>query len=654
MHKFILSIILTFIFIFGIHLPISANDDNKPNSLNDYFHQCLKKLHLPEAEQMCDTLLWMAQKAGNSKMELNAARLKLDFYYFSSDEDHITNQLELVKKMCKVYGDPESYYFSWGNRLITFYIIHNQMNIALYEVNKMMKEAQQEDYKPGIAECFRSFAIIYQTQSAYQLAVEYFQKEIDIYEKENIVNHNLPVEYSSLAQCAIKLGWTDIAQKAIEKGEKHIEKGNSYQVFTILKAKLYLYLHQNAFNQAWDVLKKMAKICNEDKEMQKFIDGLYDGQFLYYQATKQYDKALAFIDTLTTIEPYCSSAYSNNSLHMEKGNIFWETKQYFDAAKAYREYIEGIDTLTTQSLQSAISEFNAILNVELLQKEKGELLLDVQKKQLYVTYVIIGFMFVLLLVGWYFYIRIYRLNGKLKTSEVELRNAKTKAEQSSIMKSEFINNMSHEIRTPLNSIVGFSQVLSESNDKPEMKEYADIITKNSSDLLRLIHDVLDLSSLDQSEDIPYNIPDDINNSCNESIALASEFVKNGVELQFAPSCLNLIINTNPNMVTKILTQLLHNAAKFTNQGKITLDYVVADKQIIYSVTDTGIGIPEDKQEYIFERFAKINNFSQGTGLGLSLCKLIAEKLGGNLAVDKNYTGGCRFILALPYSPFTLA
>lgn len=339
---------------------------------------------------------------------------------------------------------------------------------------------------------------------------------------------------------------------------------------------------------------------------------------------------------------------------MEKGNIFWETKQYFDAAKAYREYIEGIDTLTTQSLQSAISEFNAILNVELLQKEKGELLLDVQKKQLYVTYVIIGFMFVLLLVGWYFYIRIYRLNGKLKTSEVELRNAKTKAEQSSIMKSEFINNMSHEIRTPLNSIVGFSQVLSESNDKPEMKEYADIITKNSSDLLRLIHDVLDLSSFDQSEDIPYNIPDDINNSCNESIALASEFVKNGVELQFAPSCLNLIINTNPNMVTKILTQLLHNAAKFTNQGKITLDYVVADKQIIYSVTDTGIGIPEDKQEYIFERFAKINNFSQGTGLGLSLCKLIAEKLGGNLAVDKNYTGGCRFILALPYSPFTLA
>ncbi len=643
------TILLFSMCVLCFHLCVFANEQEKTNAFQDYFKYCQKNIHLPQAEQMCDTLFQIAQETQNKRMELNAAWLKVDFYYFSGDTDKIEAQVELAKKLSKACNNPKAYYFIWGNRLITSYIIQNKMNIALYEVNKMLKEAEQEDYKPGIAECFRSFAVIYLSQGVLPLAIEYFQKEIDLYESEDIPNHNLPVEYSSLAQCAIELNRVEQAEEAIKKGKAQMDISDPYQVFTMCKASLYLYLHQKEFTKALEELQTMEKLCAENENMNQFIDSLHDAQLKYYRKTRQHDKALATIDKLSKEEPYKSTVYLSNGLNKDRGNIYRETGKFADATQAYWQYIQGNDTLTSHTMQNAISEFNTILEVELLQKDKKALWLDVQKKQLHVTYLIIAFMFTLSIVGLFFYIRIYKLNTKLKNSEAELRIAKEKAEKTSLMKSAFINNMSHEIRTPLNSIVGFSQVLSELNaDKPELKEYSDIIDKGSSDLLRLIDDVLSLSSIDQEDEIPYNIPDDINNACNESINAVSSNIKPEVELAFVPSRHDLIIQTNPIKVTQILTQLLHNATKFTEHGKIELSYEIVNKQIIYSITDTGIGIPEEEQEHVFERFVKLNSFSQGTGLGLSLCRLIAEKIGGCLTIDKEYKSGCRFLLVLPF------
>ena len=220
------------------------------------------------------------------------------------------------------------------------------------------------------------------------------------------------------------------------------------------------------------------------------------------------------------------------------------------------------------------------------------------------------------------------------------------------MKTHFIQNITHEVRTPLNAIVGFSQVLVEFYQKPETEEYASLITVNSNYLLRLFNDVLELSNIDQIDKLSYDTIADINMSCYDAINESKPFVKEGVELLFHPAEESKQIHTNNTYVKQILDNLLHNAAKFTTAGGITLEYTISPSEgvIRYFVTDTGIGIPLDQQETVFDRFKKLDYFAQGSGLGLSVARAIATKLGGTLCIDPEYTTGCRFVLTLPYIP----
>lgn len=233
-------------------------------------------------------------------------------------------------------------------------------------------------------------------------------------------------------------------------------------------------------------------------------------------------------------------------------------------------------------------------------------------------------------------------------SEKELIIAKDRAEESNRLKSAFLANMSHEIRTPLNAIVGFSTVLAEENKNKEQQEYLDIIQKNSDLLLRLINDILDLSRLESGR-VQFNFSlCDITQLCRDQIAIINRVKKNAIAYIFeADEPLSMV--TDPQRLQQIFINLLNNAGKFTDTGTITLSYnIEPDKnRVIFSVSDTGCGIPKEKQRQVFERFEKLNEFAQGSGLGLSICKLTINKMGGDIWIDPDYTKGSRFCFSHP-------
>ena len=237
----------------------------------------------------------------------------------------------------------------------------------------------------------------------------------------------------------------------------------------------------------------------------------------------------------------------------------------------------------------------------------------------------------------------------LKETEQKLIIARDKAEELDRLKSAFLANMSHEIRTPLNAIVGFSSLLAETDSRNERQEYIKIVQENNELLLQLISDILDLSKIEAGTFNFVYTNVDVNETCAEIIKSMSMKVSKGVELIFEEPLPECYLYTDKNRFTQVISNFINNALKFTQQGCITLGYEqVSHQKIKFYVRDTGMGIPEEKQKSIFERFVNLNTFVQGTGLGLSICKSIVSQMGGEIGVDSTEGIGSCFWFTHPY------
>ena len=237
----------------------------------------------------------------------------------------------------------------------------------------------------------------------------------------------------------------------------------------------------------------------------------------------------------------------------------------------------------------------------------------------------------------------------LKETEQKLIIARDKAEELDRLKSAFLANMSHEIRTPLNAIVGFSSLLAETDSRSERQEYIKIVQENNELLLQLISDILDLSKIEAGTFNFVYTNVDVNETCAEIIKSMSMKVGKGIELIFEEPFPECYIYTDKNRFTQVISNFINNALKFTQQGSITLGYEqVSHQKIKFYVRDTGMGIPEEKQKSVFERFVKLNTFVQGTGLGLSICKSIVSQMGGEIGVDSAEGIGSCFWFTHPY------
>lgn len=369
----------------------------------------------------------------------------------------------------------------------------------------------------------------------------------------------------------------------------------------------------------------------------------------YLVATGEHEAALAaYNDFLQTEYARINHNIYKEAL-LEKADLLVKMGNKEEAYGQYGKVFSYIKTSFEKNYPKEIDRLCTRFQADQLayQNERDRIV----SMRFYLAGIIVSVLFLifLLVLGWK---KIFRL----KHSQMRQEAMKEKAVQAIQRKNMFLSNMSHEVRTPLNAIVGFSAVLTdedESFDDESRREFSEIIKVNSFQLLKLINDILDFSDF-ENDNITFNIrTHDAVKLCNEVVETVMASRKLEVEMRFDTDLSVLMLDTDDARLRQVLINLLVNATKFTEQGSIVLELKMADADTaLFSVTDTGCGIPPEKQHLIFERFEKLNDFVQGSGLGLSICQLIVKYMNGKLWVDSGYTRGARFCFTHPlkYNP----
>ena len=369
----------------------------------------------------------------------------------------------------------------------------------------------------------------------------------------------------------------------------------------------------------------------------------------YLVATGEHEAALtAYNDFLQTEYARINHNIYKEAL-LEKADLLVKMGNKEEAYGQYGKVFSYIKTSFEKNYPKEIDRLCTRFQADQLayQNERDRIV----SMRFYLAGIIVSVLFLifLLVLGWK---KIFRL----KRSQMRQEAMKEKAVQAIQRKNMFLSNMSHEVRTPLNAIVGFSAVLTdedESFDDESRREFSEIIKVNSFQLLKLINDILDFSDF-ENDNITFNIrTHDAVKLCNEVVETVMASRKLEVEMRFDTDLSVLMLDTDDARLRQVLINLLVNATKFTEQGSIVLELKMADADTaLFSVTDTGCGIPPEKQHLIFERFEKLNDFVQGSGLGLSICQLIVKYMNGKLWVDSGYTRGARFCFTHPlkYNP----
>ena len=380
---------------------------------------------------------------------------------------------------------------------------------------------------------------------------------------------------------------------------------------------------------------------------------IYSTSARYYQCTGDYERAVAYIDSTITVYKSKGIKADLAPIYATQSYLYEEMGDYKNALKAVRTTNNIRFNERVEEAQSSLAEMQTLFEVGRLEFEKSRLTGRIRFIAL-----LAGGILVLLLVGWsvYQYVMVRQLKQirrQLTDANEEITRQSRRAMESEKMKTAFINSMCHEIRTPLNAINGFSDLLLEGDhDHDTRREFREQIWASTTALTTLLENMLELSSLVSSEEPLPLAETDLGLLCAERLLIQRELSRNpSVEYVLKGggrgTC---VIPTNETYMTRVIDNLLQNAAKFTAAGSVTVccDKDDRTRKLRIRVTDTGIGIAPDKQEWVFDRFTKVDSFKPGSGIGLYLCRLIVTRLGGAIRVCPDYRAGCCIEITLPY------
>ena len=589
---------------------------------------------------------WTKEKESIVHEVISTFHNSLGFDYLTREECDSLNADGLLSQL----DESQRYYtyFELERILIKSSLFRGEIRMAIAQSDQMYSKARALTYPFGNALALNAMGEVYSYTGRLREAGVAYEESLRLLD-------GMDGEDVHIRMLLVELIDYNLRIRNVNGASRYLARLNLYPEDRLSPLELAMRHISNASCQLFKGDLKAASHCLVQigqleaqliPEIQQYLL-IIDARYLV--ATGEHEAALtAYNDFLQTEYARINHNIYKEAL-LEKADLLVKMGNKEEAYGQYGKVFSYIKTSFEKNYPKEIDRLCTRFQADQLayQNERDRIV----SMRFYLAGIIVSVLFLifLLVLGWK---KIFRL----KRSQMRQEAMKEKAVQAIQRKNMFLSNMSHEVRTPLNAIVGFSAVLTdedESFDDESRREFSEIIKVNSFQLLKLINDILDFSDF-ENDNITFNIrTHDAVKLCNEVVETVMVSRKLEVEMRFDTDLSVLMLDTDDARLRQVLINLLVNATKFTEQGSIVLELKMADAgTALFSVTDTGCGIPPEKQHLIFERFEKLNDFVQGSGLGLSICQLIVKYMNGKLWVDSGYTRGARFCFTHPlkYNP----
>ena len=530
---------------------------------------------------------------------------------------------------------------------VNAYIMRGDLSLAIDRARLMYEYAKDIKSNFGIALSNQAIGQAYSASNIQDKALSSYMDALRYLPENNPQTYRLLVKISTQLQQMNRL---EEAMEYVEKLNPLLEQNPEHPLaipILIENATYYIssgdqdtalqYLHQ-----ADSIYKNHTHEIAHEFSINYYTAACYRALAADYHDKEKADEALALYNQLLEVVSNNKRSLEYRWICAEKIYLYKLLGRFDEACQIYKELYSVTDTLASKSYIRQINALKATYQVDEIELEN-----KAQQNKMVVVLIFIGLgllTFISMLAIW-----LRRQKKVVVMSTETLEQLRHNAENATRAKSIFLSNMSHEIRTPLNALSGFSALLTEEGlDDSTRRQCTDIIQQNSELLLKLINDVIDLSSLEFGK-MQFSIAEhDAVATCRNVTDTVGKVKQTQAELLFETSLEELYIETDDSRLQQVLINLLINATKFTPDGSITLKLEKqSEKMALFSVTDTGCGIPKEKQASIFQRFEKLDENAQGSGLGLSICQLIIEHIGGKIWIDPDYTGGSRFVFTHP-------
>lgn len=589
---------------------------------------------------------WTKEKESIVHEVISTFHNSLGFDYLTREECDSLNADGLLSQL----DESQRYYtyFELERILIKSSLFRGEIRMAIAQSDQMYSKARALTYPFGNALALNAMGEVYSYTGRLREAGAAYEESLRLLD-------GMDGEDVHIRMLLVELIDYNLRIRNVNGASRYLARLNLYPEDRLSPLELAMRHISNASCQLFKGDLKAASHCLvqigqlETQLIPEIRQYLLIIDARYLVATGEHEAALtAYNDFLQTEYARINHNIYKEAL-LEKADLLVKMGNKEEAYGQYDKVFSYIKTSFEKNYPKEIDRLCTRFQADQLayQNERDRIV----SMRFYLAGIIVSVLFLifLLVLGWK---KIFRL----KHSQMRQEAKKEKAVQAIQRKNMFLSNMSHEVRTPLNAIVGFSAVLTdedESFDDESRREFSEIIKVNSFQLLKLINDILDFSDF-ENDNITFNIrTHDAVKLCNEVVETVMASRKLEVEMRFDTDLSVLMLDTDDARLRQVLINLLVNAAKFTEQGSIVLELKMADADTaLFSVTDTGCGIPPEKQHLIFERFEKLNDFVQGSGLGLSICQLIVKYMNGKLWVDSGYTRGARFCFTHPlkYNP----